>query len=389
MTLRNLLNATVVVAFLILAILSIRYFLTVYMAEDIPPTQNPPVLVKDEVDQKIKQAEKSFWQDRDYDQAIETLQEELAKGDLTKEQEAVLKNQLIAYYARADQEKYAPALFQMYAEDRSSSSQAAALEAIAWEISSRFGTEDITYDYVNEVFGPTMFGVLSEGEKLTTGAEVRQAVIRAFKKVIELDSDRSLPYLFIGRNLTLQNINELDNDEIRSEIELHLAAGRDRLTLNENDAGYSTKYANGLYQEATALFYMFQAGVEDADRLLEVADQGIAYADGFTETHFNASIVLAELSVFKMLAIMIDSDMNPDEFQRAEIQVLLDKYLYTLSEEDAARRYYLIGHGGEDSSNYSANGLIRRNSFVKVAEIIDPNFETFLIERMQWSPLAF
>lgn len=340
-------------------------------------------VVQENFSEALKEADKTFSQERDYAKAIEQVESIVAStsgsGGLATKNQALLN--LASKYIRTDNKKALEIFSTVYNDQFApSSDREYALEAITWHITSTYPNSGVDNSFVNLAMGPEGFGIAPDGVTVQDQPSMLEVAILAYNHLLKMNESRYVGHILMAETLNRRAV-ELATEDVE-QINYHLAEGAKYLQEDLDESirigEYNSSVGSMLHHIVRTNFGLYQRKLVNVDTVYLTAESALKYSDQFSDEHFGANVVSTEVATRKMLATVIDSNFNLDESQKVDIKTILVKYFYNLPADDLERRRYLRGHGG-DTSNFSASGLERRKALVYIANHIDPAFKNFLI----------
>lgn len=357
----------------------------------------------------------SFFKDRDYEQSISELEKAYDNLILDKkvggggEEEAVL---IKIEHAGLTLRTNPVAAYDMFAELYNDPAvpdhlRARVLKDVMWSFASSYGNEGKDLAFAQEkIFTPTTFDVLPDDFIVKDRTTVMQAVVYGFDKVLELDPNPDTQFLaymlraHYAPSFFKWDFNNPDEKVLGSMVD-HVEKARAPLLSaqerSEAQGTYSPVVAAGLFYGLLRNdLYFVYSGVKSKEDFFESVDMVLDYVTPFKDQNFNAGVFSAEATLQYIIASVVLNDFDLLKIDTRKIQKLLDEHVYTLSDEDLERRRILKSRGDTPDqaiSNYpdlSEWILAYQAALIVIANDIDPNFKTFLINRVDgWDNVNF
>ena len=234
---------------------------------------------------------------------------------------------------------------------------------------------------------------------------IDQALAYGFEREIELYPDvnnQYLSYILLAAHLPARfdwDSNEIDSETI-DRIKSLLDTSRPAINRAANSSivndGYNYHVASAFYHSINTLLFLhtllnFEVNPED---FYQIANDGLNYTDQFKDDNHIAALFATDISINYIIANFVFNDFDLDQIDQDYIRLLLRNNVYTINDTFLAWREPLfepVDAQNITNRDYRQNHRqIRQRVYKLLANEVDPEFKTFLVERIPgWDQVDF
>lgn len=379
--------------------------------EEAPPSTEVPQVtwesvlyegVDEDVATQIEEARETFYRERDYEAAINSLQQQSENTNLTVAEEARILMTMGQQMLRTDSRQAARILVSLYLEEKYPDRiRAEALETINWHFASDM-LEYSTWEqaelrspnvltprqFFAEIYGPAGLNIV-DPDNIKSLNDARQVFIQAFEMVLDINTYRYISRVMLAAEYAKLATYADDEDEAASLAQIANTAigfSEEEVATSETRSLQNNNYNNfvGIYRfySFRTSYYLYFAGAEDFSVLEEKMERVFAYTDEFASDSYTAKLIAAATVEKFMLAYASEYDNELNSQQEAYLRELVINRFLSLPEEDFERRAYSKLFGEKDSVELDQIRTQKFNSYQYIARDVVPELQPVLINNV-------